>query len=1329
MAVALDEEVHARVRLLAAGATSGVRSSPRVVARLEGPAQVLDAAHRRLAERGPGVDRQAAEWLLDNYYVVERSIQFVRERFSPAFERRLPRSAAPPGLPVVYGLAREIAGAAPHHIEGESIERLVEEFQTVRPLSMAEVWALPVLLRVVLIEALADAVAIALPPEGPAEETPADQSVGACVRGLRMLETSDWKAVFELVSVTERVLREDPAGVYARMDFDTRDRYRKIVEELARCGDCSEDAVAREAVRRSREGMTGRGGHVGYHLVDAGFDALGRAVGYRPGWRTRWRRIILRHPTPSYLGAIGVVASLHLWALGRALLAVGADPAAVVAGVVLALVSAMTVAVSLINRLMTLSLPVRVLPKMDYREGLPADCPTMIVVHVILAADDDVSPLLSRLEIHWLANADANLHVALLATPADAPAESMPGDAELVHRLAEGVRALNARYGSGHGGPFHLLHRKRLWNASEGCWMGWERKRGQLAEFNRLLAGDQATTFTHHVGDPGVLPTIRFVITLDADAELPRGAAHRLVGTLAHPLNRAEVDPATARVRAGYSILQPRMELTPFGAGASWFSRLFAGDPGLDLYGRAASDVYQDLFGEGIYVGKGIYDPAAFAQSLHGRVPETSVLSHDLFEGIHARAALVTDIVLFEHYPVDYRSYWRRLHRWARGDWQLLPWLGRRVPLADGRRAANRLSLISRWKIIDNLRRTLLPPTLVGFLLLAWLAFPAPALWTLMAVLVLATPLLTEAMGGLLSAHRFSALPPAVRGVTLCLRSASALWLLHVAFLPHRALVLGDAIVRTLVRLRTGRRLLQWTAAARTERAVARVVRRRPLWREMAAAPAAAIGTVALLAAYRPEALPAALPLTALWLIAPEIATLVSRPRHRRAPALTESETRRLRLLARRTWLFFDTFVGPDDQWLPPDHFQEEPRGEVARRTSPTDIGLLQLATLSAHDLGHAGLLSVLLRLRNTVETLERMERYRGHLYNWYDTRNLEPLAPRYISTVDSGNLAGCLLAVKHGCLELVEAPVVGPARWQGLVDTLDVLLDVIERRARRRDVPRLAVLGTCVEKMRAEALALKGQRQAWGPGIARLLEDGGSELDQALLSVIAEGRGGVDPDLLAELRVWSAEVPQHLEAMWRDVERCLPWEAPAARRPVFAGDAVPVKLAEAWAAFERCLPADPTLAELPAACESASAALSQIEKQLDALSGDAAGLSEVRAWVQRLQAAIARADDTARTMLATAHALAARADALVEAMDFGFLYDEGRRLFYIGHDVTADRRDPHHYDLLASEARLASFVAIAKGDVSPRHWFLLGRALTPVGRGAALVSWSGSMF
>jgi cyclic beta-1,2-glucan synthetase len=532
-----------------------------------------------------------------------------------------------------------------------------------------------------------------------------------------------------------------------------------------------------------------------------------------------------------------------------------------------------------------------------------------------------------------------------------------------------------------------------------------------------------------------VLRAIRFVITLDADTELPRDSARRLVATLAHPLNRAVFDVATGRVTAGYTILQPRIEGTPSSAEVSRFSALVAGDSSLDPYTRAVSDVYQDLFGEALYVGKGIYEPEAFERSLRGRVPENAILSHDLFEGVHGRTGFVSDVALFEEFPANYLTYSRRRHRWARGDWQLLPWLRRRVPLEGGGKGANCFSLISRWKILDNLRRSLLEPSLLAFLFLAWGWLPgSTSLWTLWALLVPAAPVLS---GALLAALRKTS--PAFK----TWRSAIGPWLIQVVFLPHRAAVLGDAMLRTQYRLIvSGKRLLEWTPAALSARRLAGTTASRWIWREMAIPLSA--GCAAVLAVYRPGALAPALPLLLVWFLSPEIALFMSRPQRSRVERLTQPETRRFRLLARRTWLFFETFVGPEDQWLPPDHFQEDPRGEAARRTSPTNIGLLLLATVSAYDLGYAGLLSVALRLKETLATLRRMERYRGHLYNWYDTANLQPLAPRYVSTVDSGNLAGCLLAVKQSCVELTTSPIIGTARWEGMVDTVGVLDEVI---------------------------------------------------------------------------------------------------------------------------------------------------------------------------------------------------------------------------------------------------------------------------------------------
>ena len=881
-----------------------------------------------------------------------------------------------------------------------------------------------------------------------------------------------------------------------------------------------------------------------------------------------------------------------------ALRALGAGPFLTAVAAALALVPATTIGVALINALITHILPPRVLPKMDFRKGIPADCQTLVVVPALLTDPDDAAQLVSKLEIRRLANADPHLHFALLTDFSDAPQQTMPEDDALLQRACAGVQTLNAKYGNGQGGPFHLLHRRRQWNPAEGCWMGWERKRGKLMELNRLLAGDQHTSYVRHVGDPAVLRAIRFVITLDADTELPRDSARRLVATLAHPLNRAVFDVATGRVTAGYTILQPRIEGTSISAEVSRFSALVAGDSGLDPYTRAVSDLYQDLFGEGMYFGKGIYDPEAFERSLRGRVPENAILSHDLFEGIHGRTGFVADVVLFEEFSANYLTYSRRLHRWARGDWQLLPWLRRRVPLEGGGKGASCFSLISRWKILDNMRGSLFEPSLFAFLLLAWGWLPgSTSLWTLLALLVPAAP----AFSGALLASLGRALPAFVPR-----RSAIGRWMVQIVFLPHRAAVLCDALLRTLYRLAVSRKhLLEWTTAALSARRLAGRTASRLMWSEMAAPPLTALGVASVLAAYRPGALAPAFPLLLVWFLSPEIALFMSRPRRRRVERLTQQDTRRFRLLARRTWLFFETFVGPDDQWLPPDHFQEDPRGEAARRTSPTNIGLLLLATVSAYDLGYAGVLSVALRLKETLDTLRRMERYRGHLYNWYDTANLQPLAPRFVSAVDSGNLAACLLAVKQSCVELTTSPIIGVARWEGMLDTLGVLDEVIAAASHRYGSSRFAALRGCVDNVRGQVAVLKDHPEDWARGVTRLVEEGCPEFDRALASVIAPQLEELDARLLGELRAWYSQTHQHLEGMLRDLQLHLPWTLLMAHPPALLADAAPTgPLAATWAQLRACLPADAAPLQVKEIDAVARASLSQLDEQLAAMPG-----------------------------------------------------------------------------------------------------------------------------
>ena len=1326
-------------RLAVAPTTTAGHRPPRVIDLLETSRRAVEGAHRRLHDHGAeAVEDPAAEWLLDNYYVVQEAFRVIRDEFSEEFERRLPRltTGELAGRPLAFALAREFVAAGGGHVDADAATRLTAAFQAYRRLSIAELWALPILLRAALLERLGAAAAriapvtvAGRPTDRPAAGAgAADHAVASCIRSLRALDVADWKLFFEELSAIEAILRRDPAGTYARMDFATRDRYRKAVEALAAQSGRSEEEVAEAAVHAARERRVGRAAHVGYHLVDAGVADFARALGARPPWQARARLLLRRHPTAAYLGAIAVITVLHESALCAGLRAVGAGIALSTLAAVLALVPSATIAVTLVNTLVTRLMPPRALPKMDFGKGIPADCRTVVAMPALLGGAEDVAVLLARMELHWLANADGNLHIALLTDFADAPAESLPADDALLRRADEGTRALNARYGDGARGPFHLLHRPRRWNAGEGCWMGWERKRGKLAEFDRLLAGDEGTDFTAHVGDVGALRTIRFVITVDADTELPRDAVRRLVGTFAHPLNGAEFDARTGRVVAGYTILQPRVEATPLSADASWFGRLYAGDGGgLDLYARAISDAYQDLFDEGIYVGKGIYEPRAFDRSLRGRVPENALLSHDLFEGIHGRTALVSDVVLLEEHPSDYLTHARRLHRWARGDWQLLPWLRRRVPMEDGGRGPNPLSLVSRWKIVDNLRRTLLAPALLGFLLLAWLALPgSPVAWTGLALLALAAPALTETAEGLLSTRILRAPSPTFLGVMSRACRSLALWALLTVLLAHRAVVLCDAVTRTLYRLAVSRRgLLQWTSAAAT----ARALRGRPPRREMVAAPLVAVAVASAVAWVRPAALPAALPLALLWVASPEIALRASRPRRREVKPLGAQEIHHLRLLARRTWLFFDTFVGPTDQWLPPDHFQEAPRGDVAHRTSPTNIGLLHLATLAAHDLGYAGALDVALRLKNTFDTLARMQRYRGHFLNWYDTRDLDPLPPRYVSVVDSGNLAGALVVVKQGCAELAAAPAVAPQRADGLLDTVDVLAEIVARAVQRHGAARFAPLARCIDELRDDVIALKSRRRTWAEGVARLVEQACPDAERALLAAIAESTD-VDSGLLSELRAWTTQVREIAHALHRDVELFLPWETAAASRPaLFGRPDVAGPLAAAWSSFVGTLPAEVALRDLPAACARVAESVARIREALHALPDRDVAAIDARTWAEGLAAAIPRARAAGDSALATLAALGRQAEDLFREMDFAWLYDERRHVFRIGYDVSADAPDEHHYDLLASEARLASFLAIAKGEVPAEHWIHLGRPFGRVDGARPLLSWSGTMF
>ena len=1060
--------------IAATAATAGAQSEP--VSTLTGLAQHLAIAHAQHTQRQTGrhharlldrlpilamdlraayqavlrmsTDNRAlsypAEWLLDNFYVVEQALHLILEDLPETFYRQLPVLAGEgpaSGPPRVYTLAHAFVAHEQCEVEVSQLQDFVRAYQQTQPLTMGEVWALPLMVRLHLLEHLAQGVRAVLQREtdGAMSQHPGlddHDHVSAAIPSLRRLDSTDWQAYFEAVSLVDQTLRQDPAQVYSEMDFPSRDAYRKVIEELAAGSTASELAIAQQALALAQRSDTPRSDstaaplfgirryHVGYYLLGNGRQQLEQTIAYRASGTVRWRRWAMARPTLVYLGGMSLVTVLLLAGVGAYTARVlPADHlfVGILGALLLTLVPAHTAAIATVNWLLTHTLPTRVLPKLEFATGIPASCRTMVVIPCLISQSNDLDMLFRQLELHFLRNADPELTFALLSDFADAATPTRPEDQSLLAYAQVRWAALNKAYAHQ---PFYFFHRQRLWNPREHVWMGWERKRGKLHELNRLLRGAQDTSYSTCLGPQERLATIRYVLTLDADTVLPRDAARRLVGTLAHPLNQAAfaVDAlagqqqAAAPVIDGYTIVQPRTAVQPVAANQSLFTRVFAGDSGFDLYTLAVSDVYQDLFGAGIYVGKGLYDVDAFERSLQGCIPENTLLSHDLCEGIHGRVALVSDVVLYEDYPPHYLINVRRSHRWVRGDWQLLPWLlGRGTQLLPspcpllcrwwekggmGAKAAKadttmpqrrRLGFIDHWKMLDNLRRSLLPPALLLLFIAGWTVLPgAPLVWTMLGLLVTAQPLLIDTLAGLargtLLAWRrrtHQALTSSTLRVEHTpwpmplrqLRNGAIRALLFLAFLPYEALLMLDAIATTLVRLcLTRRRLLQWTTAARTVRLFGDEVSAATTWREMGPSLLLVAVLALVVSMVRPPALVVAAPFLLTWLFASQIAYVISRPRPSQVYTPSDEETQCLRTLARRTWLFYEQFVGPDDHWLPPDHFQEVPRGVVAQRTSPTNIGLYMLSVLAAHDLGYLTASDYVLRLRFTFETLARLD-------------------------------------------------------------------------------------------------------------------------------------------------------------------------------------------------------------------------------------------------------------------------------------------------------------------------------------------------------------------
>ncbi|MGH8130991.1 MAG: glucoamylase family protein, partial [Steroidobacteraceae bacterium] len=924
------------------------------------------------------------------------------------------------------------------------------------------------------------------------------------------------------------------------------------------------------------------------------------------------------------------------------------------------------------------------LPKMDFSRGLPPQLRTFVVIPTLLSNAEKVEELLESLEVRFLGNRDEHLHFALLTDFCDAQEETLAEDEPLLRRARNGIEQLNDRYRSTGNDRFFLFQRPRRWNPSERIWMGYERKRGKLADLSALLRGNGRDRFSLVVGDVAALSSVKYVITLDTDTKLPLESARQFVGTMAHPLNRPHYDEKRQRVTLGYGVLQPRMGASLLATQRSRYAQLFGSEPGIDPYTRTVSDVYQDLFGEGSFIGKGIYDVDAFERALSARFPENRILSHDLLEGCYARSGLLSDVHLYEDYPARYEADTNRQERWIRGDWQIAHWLLTQVPGPENQSLQNPLSLLSQWKILDNLRRSLVPTALLLLLLFGWYAAPHAGWWTLaVAGVVLIPPLsigivtvLHRREGALLSRHLVAAL----RSVGRSLAQAG----FRIACLPHEAAFSSAAVVRTAWRMFiTRRRLLEWSAFDDRQAASDLVGTYRSMWSAFLFAGVTTIG----LAVLRPGSLAAAAPVLALWLAAPVLARWLSRPLVRRTAELTSEQTIFLRRIARKTWAYFEQFVTAADHWLPPDNFQEHPGPAIAHRTSPTNMGLTQLANLAACDFGFISAGSLIERTSNAFRTMASLERHQGHFYNWYDTQSLRPLPPRYISSVDSGNLAAHLLTLRAGLLTLPDQKIVGARVFDGLIDTLGVLADTTPESGQAAIRRLQALLGAACE-----------QRAAALPVIKQHLE---SVADVA--ATIAAGSNTATED---EATAWAAALVRQCRDALEDLRFLTPWlglpTAPGGLRHFGDFDGVP------------------TMRDLAG---NAARRLADIDLRFQQ-----AMTPEEKDWLTELRSSIAMGGERAAGRIAACERLAQQATEFA-TVDYEFLYDRTRHLLAIGYNVDELRRDTSFYDLLASEARLSTFVAIAQGQLPQESWFALGRLLTTAGGEPVLVSWSGSMF
>jgi len=1374
-----------------------------LLGRLSENERVLTEAHRiitksvaRSQESSP-----ADRWFLDNFYLIKEQILAVRQHLPKGYSQALPRLSAGPmaGYPRVYDIIFELVSHVDGRTDMQCFVSFVMGYQSVTPLSMGELWAIPIMLRLSLIENLRRIIAhiissrddwasakewvdrlLETAEQEPGdiillmaelarakklERTPfiaeftrrlqhhsqnlsfttawveqhlskkgitveqvvqnenrqqaADQvSIENSINSMRFVDEMDWHTFTENVSIVEQVLREDFSDTYANMNFASRDRYRHIIENIARQSGRDEVEVAKISVNLARESTNGkdrnnRRSHVGYYLVDKGLPDLEKAAGVHLSFSQKvkksLRKLYYDSPLICYLGVILLLTSGGAIELLAPYWQYGISIPVFLVLFLFSFLALSQVAIELVNRIVTMIVPPQYLPRMDFSEGIPSNARTLVVIPTLLVREKDIESLIHQLEIRYMGNRDSHLHFALLTDFADAPDESMPDDEKLLATASEGIEYLNKKYREERTDAFFLFHRPRRFNPQEQVWMGYERKRGKLVELNAFLRGKKGNGFSKIVGDSRILRKVKYVLTLDTDTQLPNGSARELVSIAEHPLNRPQYDQLKHRIIEGYGVLQPRVGVSFLSANRSLFARIFSGDPRFDPYTRAISDVYQDLFNEGSFIGKGLYDVDMFSNILEGLFPANRILSHDLLEGCYLRTALISDVLVYENFPSTYNADVYRRQRWIRGDWQIAAWLFPYIPGPNGTRTKNHLSGLSRWKILDNLRRSLVPPALLIMLLTGWIWTGHLWFWTAVVAGIILGPSIISATIDLPWRKQGLTIRFLLHEKSLSIGRNLVQTAFTLIFLPYEVYICLNAIFKTMVRLLfTHRGLLQWTTAETAEKNALR--NQSFFWRTMWIAPFTTICISTYLLGLATMSHPIPFFLMSLWFFCPLLAWWISLPKTRRKTVLSQYHTEFLRKFARKTWLFFETFVGDESNWLPPDNYQEYPSAKVAERTSPTNIGFLLLSNLSAYDFGYISVGELLERTKKTLHTMERMDRFHGHFYNWYDIITLKPLPPLYVSTVDSGNLQYFLLILRQGLLELPDREIIPTRTLDGLVDNLNIFLHTAEQSMQANMLNADSVMAA-MERL----VEVRDKMD----NVPRKMKSIGETLSLVLSDMRSITRNLNLPND-SEILLWAGNVERFCLNILNEIESLTPcMEVLPNTKSVLQGISQ-----EALDELKTLLARMENIQTLNGVVSTGSAVLSIIDRIpviSDETDPEMKQLADLR---RKLSDATIRAQERVKLI----GSLARQCYELAR-MDYDLLYNKSRNLLAVGFNAGEHLRDSSYYDLLASEARLGSFLLIAQGKLPLKHWFSLGRLVTAFSGEPVLLSWSGSLF